>query len=369
MITQYLKNIPGWRSNLKLVVLSVDDYGNLRLGSPQARIEMNKAGLKVNKIFDQYDTLETSEDLLMLYDVLRSVKDCEGKPAVFTPFAVTSNINFDKILLNNNTEYVYENLPVTFEKMSNVFPEEYSDTWKIWQQGISDGLMKPQFHGREHLNIKFLEELLEISDFEVITSLKNMSYTSISKELYKTIKYTAAFDFWRFEENEKFREIIKDGLSIFKEIFGYEAVHFNPPGAREHNVIHEYLYENGIRVCDTPMFKNEHQGNGKYVKSFFYTGMKKGTGMSFFVRNVVFEPVINKKFDSIGHSMNQIEAAFNLKKPAIISSHRVNFSGFVNKENREYGLNNLKVLLNSIVKKWPDVNFVSSQQLYELMRK
>jgi hypothetical protein len=91
--------------------------------------------------------------------------------------------------------------------------------------------------------------------------------------------------------------------------------------------------------------------------------------MSFFVRNVVFEPVINKKFDSIGHSMNQIEAAFNLKKPAIISSHRVNFSGFVNKENREYGLNNLKVLLNSIVKKWPDVNFVSSQQLYELMRK
>ena len=29
--------------------------------------------------------------------------------------------------------------------------------WELWQQGVKEGLMKPQFYGREHLNLKVFE--------------------------------------------------------------------------------------------------------------------------------------------------------------------------------------------------------------------
>jgi len=42
-----IKNIYGWKTKRKIVVISVDDYGNVRLNSKKARKNMDKAGLKV----------------------------------------------------------------------------------------------------------------------------------------------------------------------------------------------------------------------------------------------------------------------------------------------------------------------------------
>ncbi|MFP3325553.1 polysaccharide deacetylase family protein, partial [Planococcus sp. SIMBA_160] len=72
----------------------------------------------------------------------------------------------------------------------------------------------------------------------------------------------AAFDFWEFDENERFKEIIEDGLEAFEKVYGYRSDHFNPPGGREHPVIHKALKENGVKYIDTPLLKQEHQGNG-----------------------------------------------------------------------------------------------------------
>jgi hypothetical protein len=67
--------------------------------------------------------------------------------------------------------------------------------------------------------------------------------------------------------------------------------------------------------------------------------------------------------------MKQIETAFFWNKPAIISSHRVNFCGHIDPKNREIGLSALKELLQKIVKKWPDVEFMSSVELGVLINK
>ena len=50
-------------------------------------------------------------------------------------------------------------------------------------------------------------------------------------------------------------------------------------------------------------------------------------------------------------------------RPAIISSHRLNFIGAIETINRDNHLIELKILLNNIVKQWPDVEFISSDQL------
>ncbi len=361
------KNIIGWRTSRKIVVFSVDDYGNVRVDSKDSRQRMNQNGLKVHNRFDAYDSLETREDIEILFETLMSVKDSNGHYAIFTPFAVPCNIDFEQMAENGYKKYEYELLPQTFYKLSSQQPKVYDGAWDLIQEGIRDKLFLPQFHGREHLNLRIFEEKLASQDKEILTALQNRSYTSISAEDYETITPSAAFEFWDSDENNRFASVIADGLRAFEEVFGYRAVHFNPPGGREHPVIHKSLYENGIKYLDTPLLKSEHQGEGKYRTVFNYTGKQNKWGQLYLVRNVVFEPSDDRGVDWVEYAMKQIETAFRWNRPAIISSHRVNFCGHINEQNRAKGITALKELLNRIVTRWPEVEFLSANELGEVI--
>ena len=96
-------------------------------------------------------------------------------------------------------------------------------------------------------------------------------------------------------------------------------------------------------------------------------GLDKKNNLVILVRNVVFEPTEDRGIDWVNYAFKQIEAAFFWNKPAIISSHRVNFCGHIDPKNREKGLNALKQLLKKIVEKWPDVEFMSADELGDLI--
>ena len=159
-LTTNAKNLIGYRSRRRLVVFSVDDYGNVRVDSKLAREKMEKAGLKVSSRFDAFDALENREDLEILFETLTSVKDSQGRYAVFTPFALPCNLNFERMAEDNYSKYYYESLPETYRKLESRDPRAYEATWPLWQQGITSGIMIPQFHGREHFNLKLFGKLL-----------------------------------------------------------------------------------------------------------------------------------------------------------------------------------------------------------------
>ena len=368
-LTLHLKNLLGWKTNRKIIVFSIDDYGNVRLDSKEARNALDQAGLKIENRFDAYDTLETREDLEMLFDVLTSVKDKNDNPAVFTPFALPCNIDFEKMETEGYRDYHYELLPQTFQKLAALQPSAYSGAWKLWQEGVRKNLLAPEFHGREHLNLKVFEEKIRQRDHEVLTALKQRSYTSISGSGYPSISVTAAFEFWEFNENDRFPEIIREGLRAFDTVFGYPSVIFNPPGGREHSVVHRSLKENGILYLDNPLLKREHQGRGNYKTVLNYTGKRNNLGQIFIVRNVVFEPTFNRGVDWVEYAMKQIAAAFRMRRPANISSHRVNFCGHIDAGNRSAGLDALRSLLKKVVRKWPEVEFMSASELGRLISK
>ena len=156
-----IKNIWGWKTNKKILVISVDDYGNVRLDSKSARKKMSEAGLKVRSRFDAFDTLETKEDLEILYDTLSSVKDKNGKYAVITAFTLPCNIDFEKMHNEKYTNFHYELLPATFKKLAAKNPDAYTGAWNLWQEGIEKNIIVPQFHGREHLNITLWMKALQ----------------------------------------------------------------------------------------------------------------------------------------------------------------------------------------------------------------
>jgi len=56
-----------------------------------------------------------------------------------------------------------------------------------------------------------------------------------------------------------------------------------------------------------------------------------------------------------------------MRKPAVVSTHRVNFMGELRAANRDRGLVLLEELLGRMVKHWPDVEFLSAVELGDAM--
>ncbi|MCI5056679.1 hypothetical protein [Phaeodactylibacter sp.] len=369
VLANNLKNLLGWNTRKKLILFVVDDYGTVRLHSKAAREQLDQAGLPMDSRFDTYDTLETREDLQALYEVLNSVKDQNGKGAVFTPYALSCNINFERLSQDGYLSgYHYEHLPTTYKKLSALQPSAYEGTWELWREGIAKGLIAPQFHGREHLNLKVFEEKLQRRDHDIMTALKNRSYTSIQQTDYPSIGWTSAFSFAQAEELKRFPEVIKSGLDAFATVFGYRATAFTPPAQQFHPSLHAVLWENGVQAIDRPLTYKQHLGDGQYKRVVSQTHCNKKTEKVTLVRNVVFEPTEERGVDWVAFTLKQIEAAFRWHKPAIISSHRVNFCGHIDPDNRKKGLSALHGLLQKIVSRWPDVEFISVAELVKLMQ-
>ena len=354
------KNLLGWRTDQKIIVFAVDDYGNVRVDSRKARERMDKAGLKVESRFDAFDSLETEEDLSILFETLTSVRDKNGNHPIFTALTVVANIDFDHQLKQDT--YVYELLPTTFERLNR------SKTWALWKEGIDNNLLFPQFHGREHLNVKLLEANLACNEYSTRVAIENSSYTSIRNEVFPDISYTAAFDFCTEKDIEKQELIVASGLAHFKQIFGWKSLTFNAPGGRESSNLHETLFNNGVNFIETPIIKREYKGTGRFGISLNYTGKKNRHGQFFLVRNCVFEPTSDSSVDWVTKCMRQIETAFRWHKPAVISSHRVNFSGHIDVKNRQKGISALASLLRKISIKWPDVVFMTTAELGNMVK-
>lgn len=367
-VFNHLKNIPGWRTNRKLVVISADDYGNVRLDSKKAWANLDKAGLKVHSRFDAYDTLETREDLEALYEVLTSVKDKHGNHAVFTPYALSCNVDFERMQKEGYQTYRYELLPITFEKLSVLQPNAYLGAWELWKDGIEKGLMRPEFHGREHFNLKVFEEKLAQKDAALMLSLENRSLAYIGPSGYSSIGWTAAFSFWDpVADTLRFPKIMQEGLAAFEQVYGYKPTAFTPPAQQFPSHLEDNLKNWGLQALDRPFYQGKHFGFGKYKKQFAFMGYNKDKDRVELVRNVVFEPT-NSNINHVVKAMQQIEAAFRWNKPAMISSHRVNFCGHIDSNNRAKGLGDLKALLKAIIQKWPEVEFVSVADLAGIIK-
>ena len=90
-------------------------------------------------------------------------------------------------------------------------------------------------------------------------------------------------------------------------------------------------------------------------------------GQSIYVRNARFEPCERDLVTEVYHSLIQIDAAFRMKKPAVISSHRLNFSGGMDEKNRAHGLQGLQLLLKKLQKAHPDAKFIDLKSLHGLI--
>ncbi len=360
-IKNHLKNIPGWKSKTKYVVFSVDDYGNVGISNDASRKELEQKGILKSGRFNRFDALDTTNDLNALFEVLSSVKDRVGNNAIFTTYAVPENINFRKTLDQN--KLVTDKLNQTYEFYESINEGIFKGAFDLVLEGIDKKLMRPQFHGKEHLNSFMFNQLMASGNKELLTNLQLNSISDVDRPSnFKYSNLKATYSFESESHVDYHMQNLSEGLISFKEVYGYESLTFAPPAFQLHPKLFKYLEERNVIGIDKGRTETRHLGDGKFIKEKNVLGEEVDSGHYSIVRNCMFEPN-SRKLDWVKFTMDQIEAAFFWGKPAIISSHRVNFCGLLDENNRTQGLKDLKKLLNAIVNKWPDVQFITADEL------
>ena len=107
----------------------------------------------------------------------------------------------------------------------------------------------------------------------------------------------------------------------------------------------------------------------KCITKYHYLGQRNKLGQTYLVRNAFFEPYKGDAIDWTAECLNRVSIAFKCRKPAIISTHRLNFIGSLDMSYRDKNLEKFKALLISIKKNWPAVEFMSSDELGQLIHK
>ena len=365
-ITHNLLNIPGWHTNRKIVVIESDDWGSIRMPSHEVYEEFLRRGVRVDRDpYCRYDCLATADDLSALFDVLTSVKDKNGRHAVITADTVVANPVFEKIKESGFKEYFYEPFTETLKRSP-----QYEGAFELWKQGMDAGIFHPQLHGREHLNVK--KWLRTLQSGEEVTRLAfDLGTFGLTSAVDARIKnnYMGAFNSGLDEDIKDYDTIITEGQQLFEQLFGYKSESFIATTYTWNPKIEESLKSNGVKYLQGMVHQHIPLDDDTTFgwKKDNYTGRKSTSGLIYISRNAFFEPAHHQDEDVSNKVLDRIRCAFRWHKPAVISVHRINFISSIDYANRDNTLLQLKKVLKTIVANYPDVEFMTTDRLGQII--
>lgn len=358
-------NRSGWKTSKKLIVIESDDWGSIRMPNKHAFEALRKIGVKVEtNPYCLYDQIETANDLACLYDVLKKHKDANGRHPVITANTVMANPDFAKIRAHHFQQYFYEPFTDTLNKQNNPI-----NCFELYQQGIQQEIFFPQFHGREHVNVAFWLSLLQ-QNHQQIHAAFDVEMWGLPNEIQaKSIQ--ATFDYHHANELEFLAQSVDEGLAIFQSVFGFNSASFIANNFIWPSALNSNLINNGVKYMQGMKYQLLPKENGtKQREMIRRISGENLDGLINIVRNVQFEPSFllgEDRTPALANSLGEIANAFFWKKPAVISMHRLNFSGSLSEENRTTNLNLLDRLFSEILKKWPDAIFCTSVDVGKMM--
>jgi hypothetical protein len=160
--------------------------------------------------------------------------------------------------------------------------------------------------------------------------------------------------------------MIVEGTELFEKQFGFKSLSAIAPNYCWTDHVEEVWSRNGVCYIQGGIFQ-DNRTSVSPKRCCHYLGEPNRYDQHYMIRNCAFEPASEKK-DWVGSCLKEIARAFSFHKPAVICSHRVNFIGAIDPDHRSNSLRQLSGLLNNIVRRWPDVCFMSSDELGREMK-
>jgi hypothetical protein len=360
MISNFHTNFYGKKLSNRIIVIESDDWGSIRMPSKQAYDTLLQRGIPVDRsAYCKYDTLESNEDVTLLAEVFGKYKNNMGVSPKLTMNYVSANPDFQKIDETGRERYFIEPFKETYKKYANS-----SNVLEVVKMGIEEKLFMPQFHGRDHVNVPLWFDLLKIDNAFKIAFEYGM--WGLSRDVFPHIKKSIQATYDSTDLSYTKQSIIQ-GLELFEQQFGFKSKTFIANNYIWANELNDVLMNHGIKHLQTMKYQllpNEENIKRKMIRRSF--GSKNHLGQTYAPRNCTFEPT-ESKHDHL-YTLKQINSSFFYKKPAIITTHRINFVGGLDKRKRDQNLLELDSLLKNIIKRWPEVIFLSSDQLHNYIQ-
>jgi hypothetical protein len=361
----YIYNSKGWRTNRKIVVIESDDWGGERTPSKETYLKLINAGIQVDKCpFGKYDTIESQTDLEGLFEVLSSVKDKRNKPAIATANFNLANPDYQKIQENSYEDYFYIDYRATLDKYNR------NQVLETIKEGIGNEVFFPQNHSREHLSPYIWLDEIKSGNKSLKKAFDLQVYGVSRVTSPEIVKYHLASQLYRNPQELEFvSETMRDGARLFKSYFGYKSESFIAPVYTWNDENEKIMLQNGVKYIQSSFYQNYFNPFKieSFKRKYHYTGQLNKNNQLYTVRNCLFEPSLNHNVDWVSRCISEIKVSFLMKKPVVISTHRLNYIGGLVEENRTTNLKLLKELLIEITRKWPNVEFMTSVELGKLI--
>ncbi|MGH1433685.1 MAG: hypothetical protein ACRBG0_04405 [Lewinella sp.] len=356
--TAYL-NYLGFKSNRKFCVIESDDWGSVRMPNLITYETLLENRIRVDKCpYNRLDNLESTEDILRLRDTLNKLEKKIRKRVVITANVVMSNPDFLKIEESTFQKFSELNL-----RQSHDYYNGNTEGLEMFKQVVEEGYLYPQLHGLNHVNQNNWLSDLKCKVQDTTIAFNNNVYglsTNIAAKPRKT--YLAALDFVEEDELQRHRSWMKDGAELFKEEFGFTSRSFIAPNYTWHQAHESMMLANGIRYIQGARAQKVPLGDN-YRVDRHCMGEQNKYGQFYLVRNSAFEPSVKGQVNWKKKILSDAYIAFAFGAPLVISSHRLNFMGGIQRQNRERNLQNFSAILTGLIERYPDIEFVSSEKL------
>ena len=367
-LKRWIVNQRGWTTPRHILVIESDDWGMVRMASSQAYARLKAKGYPVDQCpYNRFDRLESEDDLAVLCEALQVFEDINGRPAAITMNMIMANPDFDAIAASDFTQYAFE----PFQDTLRQYGEQAA--LDVYRQGSDEGVLKPQLHGREHTAwARWLEALrADVPSFkdafeERMFAVHPGGQTSGHRDCLDALGYAPP--------HPAFHDLarsVDEAQAMFEAFWGKPSRSFIAPCYTWHPALEPAMAKAGIHYLQGTRVQRVPNDDPQLpiLRRRHYTGERNAHGQRYIVRNVDLEPSRSLGSESacLTQAIEAVAAAFAARTPAIVSSHRLNYIGNLDFENRDRGLLVLTRFIEEVQTRWPQVEFMSTDELGEIM--
>ncbi len=339
----------GLRFDRPLVLFQSDDWGRVGVRDREGWDELQAKGLNLGeKPYDFY-SLETSDDLQALSDVLRKHRDSAGRHPCIGMNFIMANVDFPRAQKSAGE--------IPLRPLTDGLPEPWQrpGLMDAYQEGIRERLFSPALHGLTHFCAAAVRRELE-ADGERGQLLQTL-WRAGTPYIHWRMPWIG-YEYWdpALPRDERFlsladqRATIRRAAEIYRALFASIPLSACAPGYRANQDTKTAWFEAGVRVVQGGA--GEQQGP-----------TLDANGMLLTFRNVEMEPATEAcELESVVKQANDCLAR---GLPAIVSIHSINFHSTI-RDFRTPALAILDGFLSAMESKWPDLLYVNDGDLWHI---
>jgi hypothetical protein len=343
---------PGFRFSRPLVLLQSDDWGRVGVRDAEGLQKLRSAGLNVGeRPYDLY-SLETAEDVHELAEMLHEVRDTAGESPCLEMNFVVANVDFVASAANGFRE-------IALKQLADGLPGRWNrpGLLEAYRAGIQSRVFSPALHGTTH----FCQQAVarELSSGGERGDLLRTLWKAETPYIYWRMPWVG-YEYWDPEQAPAQRFIpeteqarwIDWGARAYRNLFHEQAVSACAPGYRAESTTHRAWKNAGVRIVQN--------GPGATRAPHW-----DECGLLHTYRALDFEPALNPQMrgeDFVENAGPWLTRGL----PLVLSLHSINFHSTL-APNRQRTLPMLRDFFAALRKKYPDLLFVNSRQLLEIM--